>query len=237
MKKQLILPFLFVAFNGLFAQIAQSAFESNPLIEKDYLFNTSNGLPKDEDRNVRGSRFSTDGYVSGELVTKKGVHYRDEFSFKFDEFTNAIQVRFKDGKERVLFYNNVDSFSLFVGKSVVRYIKAEVLSENETNMFYQVVYASANYQLIKLASKKIVNVDTRNALGDGEKYQEFQRTDVYFLKKGSSKPFEKIKISKKSLLESLPNKKATLTKIFDSKLYKGALDDEKLAAIFKEMDN
>jgi hypothetical protein len=238
MKKQLILPFLFVAFNTLFAQIAQSAFQGNQLLEKDYLYDTSNGFKNDNsDKNIRGSRYSTEAYCGGELVTKNGVRYRDAFSFKFDEFTNAIQVRFKDGKERVLFYNNVDSFRLFIGNTVVEYIKANVPDVNETNMFYQVIYASANYQLIKLATKKVVNVDTRNALGDGEKYQEFQRTDVYFIKKGSSKPFEKVKISKKSLLETLPNKKATLTKLFDSKPYKGSLDDEKLAALFKEMDN
>ena len=79
-------------------------------------------------------------------------------------------------------------------------------------------------------------MDTRDVFGEGEQYKKFENKDVYFLKKGSTKAFEKIKISKKSLLETLPNKKAALTKSLDSPQFKGILDDAKLTAIFKEID-
>jgi hypothetical protein len=232
MKKHLILPFLFIVFNGLLAQGGDKQ-----SISKEYINNFESNLPKDNpDRNIQGTRYSTEDYTAGELVMKNGNRYKDNLKFKFDEYFNAIQIKFENGKETVIFYNNVDSFRLFIGNTVVNYIKADVLNESETNRFYQVIYASANYQLIKLPKKTVVSVDNRDAFGVGEQFKKFENRDVYFLKKGSSKPFEKIKISKKSLIESLPSKKENLTKLLDSAAYKGNLDDAKLAALFKEID-
>lgn len=232
MKKHLILPFLFVLFNGLFAQG-----NDNQGVSKEFMNNFESNLPKDNtDKDIRGSRFSTEDYTAGELVMKNGTRYTTQLKYKFDAYSNALQVKFANGKETVLFYNNIDSFRLFIGNNVVNYIKADVPSEPETNKFYQVIYSSAHYQLIKLPKKTVVSVDNRNAFGDGEQFKKFENRDVYFLKKGTSKPFEKIKISKKSLIELLPSKKENLTKLLDSAAYKGGLDDAKLAALFKEID-
>jgi hypothetical protein len=194
-------------------------------------------LPKDNpDKNIQGTRYSTEEYAAGELVMKNGTHYSKNLKFKFDEYFNAIQIKFENGKESVLFYNNVDSFRLFVGDKVINYVKADVPTESETNKFYQVIYASANYQLIKLPKKTVVNVDNRDAFGNGEQFKKFENKDVYFLKKGANKPFEKIKISKKVLLEALSAKKESISKLFDTPSYKGLLDDAKLTALFTAID-
>lgn len=206
-------------------------------VTKEFIGSFESNLPKENpDKNIRGTRFSTEDYCAGELVMKNGTRYTTELTYKFDEFFNAIQVKFSNGKEVALFYNNIDSFRLFIGKNVVNYIKADVPNESETNKFYQVLYSSNNYQLIKLPKKVVVNVDNRDAFGEGEHFKKFDNKDVYYLKKGGSKPFEKIKISKKSLMELLPTKKETLTKLFDTPPYKGLLDDAKLMALFKEID-
>jgi hypothetical protein len=232
MKKYVFLLALCTFTQALLAQGGD-----NQGVPKEFLGNFERNLPKENpDKNIRGTRYSTEDYCAGELVMKNGNHYTTELLYKFDEFSNAIQVKFGNGKEVALFYNNIDSFRLFIGKNVVNYIKADVPNESETNKFYQVIYLSTNYQLIKLPKKVVVNVDTRNAFGDGEEFKKFENKDIYFLKKGSAKPFEKIKISKKALIELLPTKKETLTKLFDTPSYKGLLDDAKLAALFKEID-
>jgi hypothetical protein len=79
-------------------------------------------------------------------------------------------------------------------------------------------------------------VDTRNDFGDGEQFKQFDDKGIYFFKKGSSKQFEKVKISKKTLLELLPNKKPLLDALYSTPQYKGSLDDVKLKAILKEVD-
>jgi hypothetical protein len=233
MKKHLVIPILFVFMTQ--SLLAQGG--DNQGVSKEFLNNFQSNLPKDNpDKNIQGTRYSTEDYTAGELVMKNGKRYSKDLKFKFDEYFNNIQVKFDNGKETVLFYNNVDSFRLFVGNKVVNYIKAEVLSEAETNKFYQVIYASANYQLIKLPKKTVVSVDNRDAFGNGEQFKKFENKDVYFLKKGADKPFEKIKISKKALLEALPAKKENITKLFDTSAFKGILDDAKLLSLFTAID-
>jgi hypothetical protein len=234
MKKLLILFVAVLCVHALSAQI--TAFD-NKLIEQQYLYESLNGVPMSSpDKNIRGSRYSTDDYTAGELVMKNGNRYKDNLKFQFDEYFNAIQIKFENGKETVIFYNNVDSFRLFVSNSVINYVKADVSTESEQNKFYQSIYSSARYQLIKLPRKTVANVDNRDAFGEGEQFKKFERKDVYFFKKGKDKPFEKVKISKKSLLELLPNKKENLNRLFDTPQYKGLLDDAKLAMLLKEID-
>ena len=234
MKKYLIVSYLFVAIYALSAQT--SAF-SNKQLEQQYLTETFNGVPmSNADNSIKGMRYSTEDYVAGELVMKNGKQYSKDLTIKFDEYANAIQVKFANGRETVLFYNNVDSCKLFVGDKVIQYIKADVPTEPEVNKFYQVIYASARYQLIKLPKKTVVNVDNRDAFGNGEQFKKFESKDVYFLKKGSDKPFEKIRISKKALLEALSAKKENINKLFDTPAYKGLLDDAKLTALFTAID-
>jgi hypothetical protein len=232
MKKRLIIPVLLVAVHALFAQGGD-----NQGVSKEFRNNFESGLPKDDpDKNVRGSRYSTEVYTAGELVMKNGNHYSKDLTFKFDEFYNAIQIRSQSGKETVIFYNNVDSFRLFVGDKTVNYVKANVEGEKEMNKFYQVIYVSNNYQLIKWAKKIVNSVDTRDAFGVGDQYKIYENRDVYFFRKGTAKAFEKTKISKKALLELLPNKKEMLNKLFDSSYYKGNLDDAKLETLLKQID-
>jgi hypothetical protein len=233
MKKHLFMPIVFVFIScALFAQGGD-----NQGVSKENFNNFQTNLPKDNpDRDIRGSRYSTEEYTAGELVMKNGKRFSKELKFKFDEYFNGIQVKFENGKETVLFYNNVDSFRLFVGNKVVNYIKADVPTESETNKFYQVIYTSANYQLIKLPKKTVVNVDNRDAFGSGEQFKKFENKDIYFLKKGTDKAFEKIKISKKALIEALPAKKEKINKLFDTSAFKGLLDDTKLTALFTALD-
>jgi hypothetical protein len=233
MKKHLIFPILLVIISSsLFAQGGD-----NQGVTKDNFNNFQTNLPKDNpDVNIRGSRYSTEEYMAGELVMKNGKRYSKELTYKFDEFFNNIQVKFANGKETVLFYNNVDSFRLFVGNKVINYVKAEVPTEPETNKFYQVIHAGTNYQLIKLPKKTVVNVDNRDAFGSGEQFKKFEAKDSYFLKKGKDKPFEKIKMTKKALLEALPAKKENINKLFDTAAFKGLLDDAKLLALFTAID-
>jgi hypothetical protein len=237
MKKYLILSLLFVVNFGLPAQNTASSAFSNIQLEQQYLTETFNGVPmSNADNSIRGMRYSTEDYVAGELVMKNGNRYTNQLKLKFDEYANAIQIKFDNGKETVLFYNNVDSCKLFVGNQVIQYIKADVPSEPETNKFYEVIYASANYQLIKLPKKMVVNVDNRDVFGQGEQFKKFEAKDVYYFKKGKDKPFEKIKISKKALLELLPSKKENINKLFDTPQFKGLLDDAKLTALFTAID-
>jgi hypothetical protein len=232
MKKHLIFLVLVVIAQVLWAQGGD-----NQGVSKENFNNFQTNLPKDNpDKDIRGSRYSTENYTAGELVMNNGKRFSKELTFKFDEYFNNIQIKFENGKETVLFYNTVDSFRLFVGDKVVNYVKANVPTESEMNKFYQVIYAGANYQLIKLPKKTVVNVDNRDAFGSGEQFKKFENKDVYFLKKGNDKAFEKIKISKKALLEALPSKKEKINKLFDTSAFKGLLDDAKLMALFAAID-
>jgi hypothetical protein len=237
MKKYVILSLLFVVEYRLTAQGTTGSAFTSQQIEQQFLTETFNGVPmSNADNSVRGMRYSTDDYVAGELVMKNGNRYTNKIRLKFDEYSNAIQIKLENGKESVLFNSNVDSCKLFVGNRVIQYIKADIPTEPEANKFYQVIYASANYQLIKLPKKTVVNVDNRDVFGEGEQFKKFETKDVYYFKKGKDKPFEKIKISKKTLLELLPNKKEDINKLFDTPQYKGLLDDAKLTALFTAID-
>lgn len=228
-----------------------SAFSSQLLAQSGTDLSDNRGFTKDNvgvgafesmltrdnsDKNIRGTRYFVAEYSAGQLITKNGKRYTSELTYKFDEYLNNLQVKFADGKEALLFYHNIDSFSLFVGSDTVNYVKADVPNEREVNKFYQVIYSSANYQLIKLPRKVVTNVDTRNGFGDGEQFKQFDDKGIYFFKKGSAKPYEKVKISKKALLKLLPNKKPLLDALYNTPQYKGILDDVKLKAILKEID-
>ncbi len=193
--------------------------------------------PDPNKSNVKGTRYFQEDYAQGEVITKDKYRYTTEMLYKFDEYKNAVQIKaLHNNKELMLFNNTIDTFKLFAGNRVITYIKAEVPDENDPNKLFQAIYLGANTKLIKLPRKKIVKVTNADVFSTGETYDQFESQDWYYLKI-NDKAFQKIKISKKSLFEILPDKRRLLSKLFDTPQYKGELTDIKLEKLFHNIDN
>ena len=89
------------------------------------------------------------------------------------------------------------------------------------------------YRAIKLPSKKLIP-KTKIFDDDLQKY-EYISEHRYFLKKGEGK-FEEIKLKKNDLLKAFPEKKATLTKLFNTPQYKERLTEALLAKLLGELE-
>ncbi len=50
---------------------------------------------------VKGSKFFYENYTAGEIWLSKDRHYGKEYTYKFDEEQNTVQIKMKDGKESV----------------------------------------------------------------------------------------------------------------------------------------
>lgn len=70
---------------------------------------------------------------------------------------------------------------------------------------------------------------------DDAAQQEYFAQHTYFIKKGDKK-YEEIKLKKKALLEAFPEKKALLTRLFETPQYKDRLTEASLATILMELD-
>ena len=212
--KKLILLLSFLTLNhSVFAQrkipapqggvdkYRQGAFESK-LNEPDFK------------SNVKGNRYFNEDYSDGEVITRDNHRYTTDLKYKFDEYKNAVQIKvIKENKELMLFNNNIDTFRLFLNNRTVNYIKAEVPEENDLHKLYQVIHWGTQVKLIKMPRKRIVKVTNSDVFSSGETYDQFENQDWYYLKM-NDRPFLKIKISKKSLFEAIPEKKTIAHQAF-----------------------
>jgi hypothetical protein len=182
---------------------------------------------------IKGSRFFNKDYTEGEVWLTKDRHFGNEYKYKFDEADNTIQVLTKEGKEILLLNYEIDIAKLYINGSTVTYFRAELPNSDGIKSLFQVLFIGKKYTFIKLPSKKLVKIDNRGGYNTGEIYQEYIPVHRYFLQI-NNKPFQVIKMTKKSLLKAMPQKKTVLEEFFED--HEGDIMDYEIAKLLDETE-
>ena len=182
---------------------------------------------------IKGSRFFYNEYTEGEVWLTKERHYGKEYKYKFDEADNTIQILTKEGKEILLLNYEIDVAKLYIKGSTITYFRAEVPNSEGIHRLFQVLFVGKKYTFIKLPSKKLVKTDNRGGYNTGEIYQEYIPIHRYFVQV-NNKPFQELKMTKKSLLKAMPQKKAALEELFED--HEGDIMDYEIAKLLEETE-
>lgn len=182
---------------------------------------------------IKGSKFFYDDYTEGEIWLSKDRHYAKEYTYKFDEVENTVQVRQKNGKEISLLSHEIEVLKLFIDTATVTYFRAEVPNSGGEHRLFQVLFVGKKYTLLKLPSKKLVKTEKTGGYNTGEIYHEYIATHRYFLQSGE-KPFEEIRMSKRSLLKAMPQKRAILEAFFEE--HEGDIHDYEIAELLQSTE-
>ncbi len=233
MKRNLLFSILLFLGIGLLAQspisVENSVARLNQINQGSSLipvFNLKTGA-------IKGSRFFSKEYTEGEVWLNKERHYGKEYKYKFDEAENTIQVLTKEGKEILLMNYDIEVAKLYIDNSTVTFFRAEVPNSEGIHRLFQVLFVGKKYTLIKLPVKKLVKVSNTGGYNSGEIFQEFIPVHRYFLQV-NNKPFKEIKMTKKSLLKAMPQKKAALEELFED--HEGDIMDYEIAELLKETE-
>ncbi len=184
---------------------------------------------------VKGSRFTIEDYLAGEIWLTDGRHYTTELRYRFDEIENSIQVQYADGKELLLFNNYVTKLHLFNKDSTIIYRKDIIEGEKDIHKLHQVLFEGKNYSLIKLPTRKVVRIDEKSALTIGRLYDQINPIYHYYFKTVNAL-FKEIKLKKKDIIKVLPSQKGFLEKHFNTPQYDKDLNEKMLIYMFQEMD-
>jgi hypothetical protein len=182
---------------------------------------------------IKGSKFFYDNYTEGEVWMSKDRHYGKEYTYKFDEEENTVQIRQKDGKEISLLSFEIEVVKLYIDSSTVTYFRAEVPNSKGEHRLFQVLFVGKTYTLLKLPGKRMVKEDRTGGYNTGEIYHEYVPTHRYFLLAGQ-KPAEELKMTKRSLMKSLPQKKALLEAFFET--HEGDIQDYEIAELLEKSE-
>lgn len=182
---------------------------------------------------IKGSKFFYEDYTEGALWLSKDRHYGKEYTYKFDESENTVQVKTKEGKEISLLSHEIEVAKLFIKGSTVTYLRAEVPNSKGEHRLFQVLFVGKKYALLKLPGKKLVKEERTGGYNTGEIYHEYIATHRYFLQTGQ-KTAEEIKMTKRSLLKAMPSKKAVLEDFFED--HEGDIHDYEIAELLEKSE-
>ncbi len=183
---------------------------------------------------IKGSKFFYEDYTEGELWMSKERHYDKEYTYKFDESENTVQVKTKEGKEISLLSHEIEVVKLKIKGSTVTYLRAEVPGGAGEHRLFQVLFVGKKYSLLKLPGKKMVKEERTGGYNTGEIYHEYIATHRYFLQTGQKTAVE-IKMTKRSLLKAMPQKKSVLEAFFED--YVGDIHDYEIAELLEKSES
>jgi hypothetical protein len=187
--------------------------------------------------NIKGSPFTIDDYCDGTVWMTKNRKFTEGYQFKYDETENVVRAKnLKTGIELELLKEEVLALKLDYRGQFIMYITTDIPeSSNNEKCLMQVIYHSPNYCLLKRPYKSLEKVK-HEAHTQEENYSIYKpNPDYYFRNK--DKPYEKIKLSKKTLIAQLENKETALEKLFNAPEYKGVLTDWKAAKALQSVDS
>lgn len=235
MKKNLLLLFLLFVKSVLIAQSSSPASVESSVARLNQINRGSGLIPvfNLQTGEIKGSRFFNKDYSEGEVWLTKDRHYSSEYKYKFDESENTLQVQTKNGKEILLLSYEIDVAKLYVNGSTVTYFRAEVPNSGGNQRLFQILFVGKKYTLLKLPGKKLVKNDNTGGYNTGDINQEYIPTHLYFLQ-ADNKPFQEIKMTKRSLLKALPQKKAALEDFFED--HEGDIMDYEIAALLEKTE-
>ncbi len=188
---------------------------------------------KPNELDIKGSKYFYDDYVEGEVWFINGQYASTEYVYKFDETQNSVQIKDKKGEELLVDASTINGCKLIINGKAVIYFKAQVPGDPSQKKLFQLVYYSDNYKVIKMPAKRLIP-KTKIFHDDAQQY-EYLNEHTFYVKKGDGR-YEELKLKKKGVMEAFPEKKAVLTKLFETPAYKERLNEALLAGLLVEID-
>ena len=182
---------------------------------------------------IKGSKFFYEDYTEGEIWLSNDRHFGKEYTYKFDESENTVQIKTKEGKEISLLSYEIEVAKFFINGTTVTYFRAEVPNGGGEHRLFQILFVGKKYSLLKLPGKKLVKEERTGGYNTGEIYHEYIPIHRYFLQTGQ-KTAEEIKMTKRSLLKSMPQKKVLLQAFFED--HEGDIHDYEIADLLEESE-
>ena len=162
---------------------------------------------------LRGTPYFLPEWNKGEIEMVSGQHYK-EVPIKFDAYRqHLILLRTWVGSDSIIINaDQVKSFQLKNGDGqlyVFRHIPAAITNDEALKEGYFLVLYQGKTALLKRVVKTFRQADYKNPYSTDVRYDEFRNAISYYLLKPDQK-LEKVKLSDKSLIETLGNRKEEL---------------------------
>lgn len=156
---------------------------------------------------VKGTPYFDAQWRKGTLTSKDKVF--DQIEIKYNVYENKVLYRGSDGKEFYLLPHQVDSFTLtdnLTTRIFKRPLEVHGLDMKLMNSFFAIVFEGHKTQLLLLPEKNFIKANFKGAYSSGKAYDELQNAQSFYFvdPKGQA---QKIKLSKKSLLQALIDRK------------------------------
>lgn len=186
----------------------------------------------------KGSPYSTSDYTKGELWTSTNLHFTNEVDYLFDEMQNTLQIKTKKGEVVYVGSKIIDSFRLYIDDTTtIRYYKSAFLNgKMRDSSIYQAVYAGKRILVYKMPHKIFRYKEFQGGFSDGKQGYEYINRDDYYIKVGT-KSLVPLKLTKKGLIQTIPNKRKELEAIFEYIDFYEEITESKLADILHKIEH
>jgi hypothetical protein len=183
--------------------------------------NPSNGMANiggnnvTTDRNlyegVKGSPMLFKEFVKGFVIVKDTVNTLEKYTYNFDAFKQELHIRYPNGKVKVPYIHQINGFQLIEKDIAHNFKKAKVAGESDSK-FYEIIAETPQYSLVKLWIRNFVRANPveHGLYQSGQRYDEFQEGEKYFLKHKESGYKELKKLSKNDFIDVLPSQKKAI---------------------------
>jgi hypothetical protein len=167
---------------------------------------------------VKGTPFFNEEWAKASITANNTLY--ENVDVKYNAHEGNVLYRNPEGNEYILEAHKIDQFILKDNKTKRDYTfkKFPVLASKDPKLLYgfaAVIYEGNNLQLVMVPVKILVKANFKGPYTSGNKYDELQEEQVYYLI-GPKQTVNKIKLSKKSLLKALPDKQDQVVKYIAS---------------------
>ena len=210
--------------------------------------NPSNGManiggtsvPTDKNlyEGVKGSPMIFKEFVKGCIITKDTVNTLENYTYNFDAYKQELHIRYPNGKVKIPYNNQLNGFQLLENGIAHNFKKIKAAGDNDRK-FYEVIAETPQYSLVKLWGRNFVRANPveRGLYQTGVRYDEFQESVKYFLKKNDGGYIEINKLSKSNFIELLPNKKNTIESFWSTQKWGKKINETEAYKLLKALDD
>ena len=210
--------------------------------------NPSNGManiggtsvPTDKNlyEGVKGSPMIFKEFVKGCIITKDTVNTLEKYTYNFDAYKQELHIRYPNGKVKIPYNNQLNGFQLVENGIAHNFKKIKAAGDNDRK-FYEIIAETPQYSLVKLWVRNFVRANPveRGLYQTGQRHDEFQESEKYFLKKNEGAYTELSKLSKSNFIELLPNKKESIESYWSTHKLSKKISEEEATKLLKALDN
>lgn len=175
---------------------------------------------------VRGTPFFNEHWGTATITLNNTVF--ENIQAKFNVFENVLLYNDK-GKPFILDLNRVDSFVLkdTLGMHAYSFKRVSNIADIDpklNNKFAHVIFEGSKTKLFKIPSKEFIKANYKGAYSTGDEFDKFSDDNlIYFVNNAGEA--EKIKLNKRTLVNSLKDKKVEIEKFISQEKIKTETED------------